>query len=139
MLRRIIGLVMCLAILSATTFVFAEDVYITKRGKKYHKQDCPLIAKRDAQKVSLEEARAKGLEPCSRCFESAKKPTAQEVKSAKAESQELVYITANGKKYHKENCRLIKNKNVTGISLAEAQEKGLQPCSRCFLQEAKAE
>ncbi|MBL7130488.1 MAG: hypothetical protein ISS45_03660 [Candidatus Omnitrophica bacterium] len=140
MLKRIIALVMSLAILSATTFVFAEDVYITKRGKKYHKQDCPLIANKDAQKVNLEEAKAKGLEPCKRCFKSAKTQTKQKVqKSAKAKKQDLVYVTASGKKYHREDCRLIKNRKTTGISLADAQGRGLQPCSRCFLKEAKSE
>ena len=133
-------LVMSLAILSAATFVFAEDVYITKRGKKYHKQDCPLIANKDAQKVNLEEAKAKGLEPCKRCFSSAKKQTKQKVQNTvKVKKGDLVYATASGKKYHRENCRLIKNRKTTGIPLADAQSKGLQPCSRCFLKEAKSE
>ena len=140
MLRKIVALVMGLAVLFASTFVFAEDVYVTKRGKKYHKQDCRLISKSDVQKISVEEAEAKGLKPCKRCFAPTKKQTKQKIGKVNTVNEEgLVYATARGKKYHRADCRLIKNKNVTGLSLADAKGKGLKPCSRCFLQEAKAE
>jgi len=138
MLKKILSLIMCLAVFSAATLVFAEDVYITARGKKYHKQDCPFIANSNVQNANLEEVKTKGLEPCKRCFLSTKKQTSQEV-SAKAKKDDLVYATANGKKYHCADCRLIKNRETKGMLLSDAQDKGLQPCSRCFLQEAKVE
>jgi len=140
MLRRIMVLVMGLTVLFATTLSFAEDVYITKYGKKYHKQGCSLIAKKNPQAITLKEAKAKGLEPCKRCFSSAKKQTKQKVQNTvKLKKGDLVYVTVSGKKYHREDCRLIKNRKTTGISLADAQGKGLQPCSKCFLKEAKSE
>lgn len=41
-------------------------VYITKSGKKYHRQDCQHVRK-SAQAISLEDALKKGYEPCKRC------------------------------------------------------------------------
>ena len=46
-----------------------ETVYATKRGKKYHEQDCRFIKNRDTTSMSKEEASTKGLKPCGRCFE----------------------------------------------------------------------
>ena len=43
-----------------------------------------------------------------------------------------VYITANGKKYHKEVCRFIKNREVTKIDEKDAIAKGLEKCNKCF-------
>ena len=46
---------------------------------------------------------------------------------------EDVYITPNGAKYHKEDCRLIRNKDkMAKIDKEEAIEKGYGPCKRCF-------
>ncbi|MFC1594285.1 hypothetical protein ACFL38_03055 [Candidatus Omnitrophota bacterium] len=68
MLQKIMVMVLCVAFLAATSVAFAEDVYATKKGKKYHKEDCRFIKNRDAQKVNIEDAQAKGLMPCGRCF-----------------------------------------------------------------------
>ena len=43
-----------------------------------------------------------------------------------------VYITANGKKYHKENCRFIKNWETTKVEEKDAIAKGLAKCGKCF-------
>jgi len=137
MRRRLAALIMCLAFLTITSSLFAEDVYITKQGKKYHESDCRFVTNRDTQKISLDVAKTKGLEPCSRCFGKTEKMTKKVTKSDKNEG--LAYITKSGKRYHKSECRLIKNKNTTGISIGEAKAKGLAPCSKCFLQkQAKA-
>ena len=45
---------------------------------------------------------------------------------------EDVYATKNGKRYHKADCLLIKDKGAKVISLEDAQKKGLKPCRRCF-------
>lgn len=45
-----------------------ETVHATKRGKKYHKAECPFIKNRDTASMSIEEAIAVGLKPCGRCF-----------------------------------------------------------------------
>ena len=54
----------------------------------------------------------------------------KEVKIAKKES--VVYVTRRGKKYHKETCPFIRNREAISIDEKEAIEKGLKPCSRCF-------
>ena len=139
MFKRLAALILCLTFLATTSFVFAEDVYVTKQGKKYHKSDCRFIKNRDSQKIDIEDAKAKGLEPCGRCFGKNDQTAKSKIK-VNDENEDLVYVTGSGKKYHKSDCRLIKNKNATGISLADAQAKGLTPCGRCFSeQQAKAE
>jgi len=43
-----------------------------------------------------------------------------------------VYVTTNGKKYHKEVCRFIKNREATKIDEKDALAKGLEKCNKCF-------
>ena len=60
------------------TSAFADTVYATKNGKKFHHADCPLIEKKSPAAISMEDAQKKGLKPCGRCFkESAKATPAQ--------------------------------------------------------------
>ena len=138
MFKRLTALIMGLVFLTIASAALAEDVYITKQGSKYHKEDCRFIKNRDTEKIDIEDAKAKGLEPCGRCFGSTESLTENQTDSEKVEG--MVYITENGKKYHKPDCRLIKNRDTTGITVAEAEAKGLSPCGKCFLQkQAKAE
>ncbi len=51
-----------------TSFAFADEVYVTKNGKKYHKKICSWIKNKDAVAISKEEAVEKGLTPCKRCY-----------------------------------------------------------------------
>ncbi|MBL8880044.1 MAG: thermonuclease family protein [Phycisphaerales bacterium] len=44
----------------------AVMVWITKTGKKYHREECEHL-KNSKTQVSLEDAKAKGLEPCQSC------------------------------------------------------------------------
>lgn len=46
------------------------------------------------------------------------------------EDAELVYITPTGRRYHRESCIYIKNKDCTAITKTQAQ-KSLSPCSVC--------
>lgn len=41
----------------------AEDVYVTKSGKKYHNAESKWIQNRETEKISLEDAIERGLEP----------------------------------------------------------------------------
>ena len=50
-----------------------------------------------------------------------------------------VFVTSKGKKFHTEDCRLIKNKATTAIDDKEAIEKGLEPCKVCHKSEAAAQ
>ena len=43
----------------------ALDVYVTKNGKKYHKKDSRFIKGKVVEKLTLEEAEARGYEPSS--------------------------------------------------------------------------
>ena len=49
---------------------------------------------------------------------------------------EGVFVTENGKKYHKAECPMIKNKNPHEITRKEALAQGLKPCGKCFKDEA---
>ncbi len=42
----------------------------------------------------------------------------------------MVYVTPHGRKYHGEDCHYAKS-GASAITLAEAHERGLTPCSRC--------
>ena len=54
-------------------------------------------------------------------------------------SAEGVYVTKNGKRYHKEICRLIKNKKPVAIEKEQALKKVLTPCGLCFKDELSLE
>ena len=46
-------------------------------------------------------------------------------------TQETVFITETGEKYHGANCRSIRGKNTYEVTLQEALNKGLEPCKIC--------
>jgi len=67
-MKKVLTVMLLGVMLISTTFAFAEDVYATKNGKRYHKADCLLVKDKGAKAVSLEEAEKKGLKPCRRCY-----------------------------------------------------------------------
>ena len=48
-----------------------------------------------------------------------------------APSESDVCVTPNGTRYHTERCQHARGVNVKRITLAEARQRGLKPCSRC--------
>ena len=69
MIRKLMMAGMLIMFLSATTYAFAEDVFITQRGSKYHKEECQLIKNKDnLTKLDKKEAIEEGYGPCKRCF-----------------------------------------------------------------------
>ena len=68
MLKKLMITGLSIALLSSATLAFAQDVYVTKRGKKYHQEECRLIKDKGAEKISKKEAEGKGLAPCQKCF-----------------------------------------------------------------------
>jgi len=69
MIKKLMMLGMLLTFLATTTIVFAEDVFITQKGAKYHKEICRLIKNKDNvttmdKKQSIEE----DYGPCKRCY-----------------------------------------------------------------------
>ncbi len=67
MFKKCAVLIVGVVLLNAA-LVFAEDVFVTQNGKKFHHELCPLIKNKGAQKISMKEAKEKGLTPCSKCF-----------------------------------------------------------------------
>ena len=55
-------------VLLASNAAFAEEVYVTKNGKKYHQQACLLIKNKGAHAIDIKDAVAQGLAPCGKCF-----------------------------------------------------------------------
>ncbi len=51
-----------------TTASFAEDVCVTKQGKKYHKMGSRFVKGREFEVISREEAEARGYKPSSDFF-----------------------------------------------------------------------
>ena len=68
MTKKIMAIVICAAFLSVASLAHAEGVYATENGKKYHKEECPLIKNKKPQEISMKDALSKGLEPCGKCF-----------------------------------------------------------------------
>ena len=50
-----------------------------------------------------------------------------------------VYITENGKKYHRADCRFVKDKEAQEIDKDEAITQGYKPCGRCFKEDLTLE
>ena len=68
MIRKMMMMGLLMSMLTTASYVFAEDVYATKNGKKYHTEHCQLIKNKSPQAIEKEAAVKKGLTPCSRCF-----------------------------------------------------------------------
>jgi len=66
--KKIIAMGLLVVFLSAATSAFAEDVFVTKNGHKYHKQICRLIKNKKPEQISKKDALEKRLEPCGLCF-----------------------------------------------------------------------
>jgi len=81
MIRKLMMVGMLLTFLSATTFVFAEDVFITQKGSKYHTEICRLIKNRDhVTKIDKEQAIEEDYSPCKLCFKEDVASEEQQVK-----------------------------------------------------------
>ena len=67
MLKRVLSsmLVLAVSLMMWTSAAMAEDVYVTKYGKKYHKKDSRFIKDKETIKLDREEAEAQGYEPSS--------------------------------------------------------------------------
>ena len=89
MFRKLLMAGLCAMMLSAGTAAFAADVYVTPKGKKYHKADCRMLKNKEAVKMDEDEAIAQGLKPCGICLK-------DESKGAK--SQKTTKTSAESKK-----------------------------------------
>ena len=116
-------------------------VYITRSGSKYHSAGCRSLAK-GSKAVTLKEALAKGLSPCSVCkppkAESPVKSSGAALSSvspapktvAPASGEEVtVYVTRTGAKYHRAGCRYLARSSIP-MPLKDAAAR-YGPCSVC--------
>ena len=66
---KMITLGLIVVFFAMTTAALAEDVYISGKGSKYHKEDCRLLKNKDqVQTLDKTDAIAQGYTPCKRCF-----------------------------------------------------------------------
>lgn len=79
--------------------IFAQTVYVTKSGKKYHKANCRSLSKSSIA-ISLADAKAKGYQPCKVCYgKSANAPsqTTQNKKQEEVKDSESTQCNATTK------------------------------------------
>lgn len=68
MMKRVLTVVLIGCFMLTAAVAFAEDVFATKRGKKYHKETCQTIQNSETSAMDKQAAVEKGLTPCSRCY-----------------------------------------------------------------------
>jgi hypothetical protein len=54
-----------------TELVNAQTVYVTEKGKKYHKKNCTIVNE-GKKGMELKEAQKQGYEPCKSCYSDSK-------------------------------------------------------------------
>ncbi len=67
-MKKFINSLLIVSFLTVAASAFAEDVYVTGKGKKFHKEICRVTKNREVQKLDRNEAIGQGLNPCKRCF-----------------------------------------------------------------------
>ena len=67
-MKKITTVLLAVAVVLMAASAFAEEVYVTKRGKRYHRADCKVTRNKEVQKIDQAEAEQKGLKPCNVCF-----------------------------------------------------------------------
>ena len=85
MIRKLVMAGMLMTFLSATTLVFAEDVFVTANGTKYHKEICRLLKNsQNVTKLDKKKAIEGKYGPCKRCYAEDVAPEEQQMKSEKS-------------------------------------------------------
>lgn len=67
-MKRMIASVLTAAMVLTSSAAFAQTVYATKNGKKYHQAECKFLTKSTPMSIALADAQKKGLKPCGACF-----------------------------------------------------------------------
>ncbi|MBF0522848.1 MAG: hypothetical protein HQL24_07330 [Candidatus Omnitrophica bacterium] len=67
MFKRFAMMALLLAFLTASTAAFADNVYVTAKGNKYHKADCRLIKNKQTVEMDKQKAIQQGYKPCKKC------------------------------------------------------------------------
>lgn len=115
-------------------------------GNTFHRSGYPCAERIPAENVhgfeSITDAKDSGYKPCTKCRPTETRKTVvtakSKVKTKRKNSPKREFvcvISANGKNFHRPNCRLIKNirdENLIGFySISEPKALGFERCSRC--------
>jgi len=76
MVRKLAILSLGAAVLLVASAAFAEEVFVTQNGKKYHVATCQLIKERETSALDEKAAMEQGYAPCGRCLKG--KPLAEQ-------------------------------------------------------------
>ena len=68
MIRKIMILALKVSFVAMTTCAFAEEVFVTQKGAKYHKATCRLIKNKEVTAMEKDKAVENDYTPCKRCF-----------------------------------------------------------------------
>ncbi len=79
-MKKLLLLGLCVTFLTASSLAFAKDVFVTKRGKKYHQETCRLIKRSKVLALDELEATEKKYKPCGGCLK-------EKVSGAKSEKK----------------------------------------------------
>lgn len=64
--QHFLTVIFFIAFFAITSLASAQTVYVTEKGKKYHKKNCTVV-KEGKKGIELSDAKKKGLEPCATC------------------------------------------------------------------------
>ncbi len=67
MMKKLIAIAVLVAFAGTAGTAFAANVYVTKNGKKYHTENCPLIQKKETTMMDDAKAIEAGYAPCGKC------------------------------------------------------------------------
>ncbi|HEY3283093.1 MAG TPA: hypothetical protein VGN26_12540 [Armatimonadota bacterium] len=125
----------------ARASVVVRLVHVTRTGSKYHSAGCRYLSQSDST-VTLADAEARGLTPCSVCGgvptvyrTAAATPAPARARAAsppvkRAPVAVTVYATRTGSKYHAAGCRYL-SRSCIPMTKDAAIRMGLTPCSVC--------
>lgn len=118
---------------TGTTTVYLKDnnADVTSKKIKVTVEDKKAIA--EAKKKAEEEKKRKAEEAKKKeqARIAAEKKKAEEAAKATEESEEMVWVSNTGSKYHSNpNCSNMRN--PIKETLSDAKSRGLSPCSKCY-------
>ncbi|MBQ9239240.1 MAG: hypothetical protein IJ191_08015 [Treponema sp.] len=68
MKKKVIALFAFLALVVMAVYAATGSVYVTPTGKKYHERNCRTLTRsKTVTELTIEQAKAKGYEPCKVC------------------------------------------------------------------------
>ncbi len=143
--KALLGL---LAIVLSLTFFFeappikasaadgSTTVYKTKTGDCYHNENCSCLRKSKIA-VSLDDAVAAGLTPCSKCKPATLTDSGSGIETATAVQAEEFVLNTNSKVFHYANCSSAKrikssNRATSTLTRQELEDEGYSPCKNCI-------